>query len=209
MTDNNTVPLSAPRRLSYTGLTLRDAMLLVPARDFTPWGIDAPPLEPGVYLTEALRRFASFDLEGSESAKLLLIDAVLVEIVPRYALLKVWKTEPLETDTLTGFADYLIAPKRAYLEAPLLCAVEAKKDDFEAGEIQCVAEMVACRWINAKRDVIIPIYGIVTNGGGWQFYSLTPESTVLKSSVFGTSNIPELLGAVDFVCAACAANTEQ
>lgn len=78
MTD--TEPLSAPStRRKYTGLTLREAMLLVPARTFTPWTLAAPPVEPSVYLTEALSRFASFDLVGSEMAKRLLIDAVCAE----------------------------------------------------------------------------------------------------------------------------------
>ncbi len=179
---------------------------MVPTREFLPWALDAVPIEPGVYMKEAMARLASFDLVGSEMAKLLLIDAVFLETVPRYPALKVWKSEPLETDLLTGFADYLIAPKRAYLEAPLLCVAEAKKDDFEQGEIQCVAEMVACRWINLQQGTIAPIYGIVSNGSGWQFYCLTPLNVVRQSSLFGINNLPELLGAVDHVCAECAKN---
>jgi hypothetical protein len=42
----------------------------------------------------------------------------------------------LSTDTLTGKADYVMAPHRAYLETPLLCVAEAKKDDFERGAAQ-------------------------------------------------------------------------
>ena len=34
---------------------------------------------------------------------------------------------------LTGQVDYLVAPKRAYLSTPLLCVVEAKKDDLKQG----------------------------------------------------------------------------
>ena len=136
---------------------------------------------------------------------------MLVEVVPRHPRLKVWKGKPLETDTLSGFADYLIAPKRAYIKIPLLCVVEAKgarwdtdgTDYFEGGEAQCVAEMVACRWKN-RHGSAIPIHGIVSNGDGWQFYCLTPQNTVLQSALFGLSTLPELLAALDFVGGECA-----
>ena len=48
----------------------------------------------------------------------------------RVSELKVWKAAPLESDTLMGVADYLITPKRVYVETPLLCVAEAKRDDF-------------------------------------------------------------------------------
>ncbi len=188
----------------YTDLTIRDAMLIVPAREFTTWDVTSAPVEPGVYLREAIVRLDYFDLVGSEAAKLLLIDAVLLEILPRHGRLKAWKGEPIETDTLTGFVDYLIAPKRAYLEAPLLCIVEAKKDDFESGEIQCVAEMAACRWNNTRAGIIADVYGMVSNGDGWQFYALRTDNTIHKSRLFAIGLLPELLGVVDAICAECA-----
>ena len=95
-------------------------------------------------------RTKSLALSASEAAKVTLIDAILLEIVPRYAGLRIWKDEPLETGNAGGVADFLIAPSRGYLETPLLCAVEAKLDDFTAGEIQCIAEMAACRDNNAR-----------------------------------------------------------
>ena len=142
---------------------------------------------------------------------MLLIDALLVEIVPAYPNLRVWKAAPLESDTLTGIADYLIAPKRAYLETPLLCAVEAKRDDFEQGRAQCVAEMGACRWNNQQTDSgwqqagqATTVFGIVSNGQSWQFFRLSPSGVVAQTQTYTTGFLPELLGALDHVCAACA-----
>ena len=117
-----------------------------------------------------LQRLESFDLQNSEAAKTLLIDALFAEIVPLHPKLKVWKSAPLETDTLTGIADYLIAPRRAYLATPLLCVTEAKRDDFERGRAQCLGEMYACIWNNRQRDQNVDVYGIVSNGQGWIFY---------------------------------------
>jgi hypothetical protein len=77
-----------------------------------------------------MRRFVVFNLENSEAAKLLVVDALFAEVVSRHPRLKVWKAAPLETDTLTGVADYVIAPNRGYLNTPLLCVAEAKRDDF-------------------------------------------------------------------------------
>ena len=106
----------------------------------------------------------------------------------------------------SGVADYLIAPKRAYIKTPLLCAIEAKRDDFEKGQVQCIAEMAACRGNNVRDGHSIDSYGIVSNGQGWAFYKLTTQNEVLVSVLFSSGDLPKLLGVLDFVCAACAQN---
>src|SRR5207244_1584608 len=97
----------------------------VPAENLTLWRLNAPARPPSDFLRESLRRLEAFDLTASEAAKTLLIDELLQEIVPNHPKLKVWKAALLETDTLIGTADYLIAPKRAYVATPLLCVAEA------------------------------------------------------------------------------------
>ncbi len=92
------------------------------------------------------------------------------------------------------------------METPLLCVAEAKKDDFEQGQTQCVAEMVACRWNNLQSNLFAPVYGIVSNGSGWQFFCLTLQNAVLRSDVYANACLPELLGATDYVCGECAKN---
>jgi len=134
----------------YSSLTLKDALQLVNHETLQPWPLDTAPQPASEMLVAHLQRLRSFDLHTSEQAKMLLIDALLAEIVPRYPELKVWKAAPLATDTLTGVADYAIAPFRAYLDTPLLCVAEAKRDDFEAAQVQCVAEMYACGWNNRR-----------------------------------------------------------
>ena len=188
----------------FSGLTLREVMVLLGQQDFVPWQINAPPRPPSAYLQETLSRLRVFDLTNSEAAKLLLIDALFVEVVPGHPNLKVWKAAPLETDTLIGVADYVIAPRRAYLATPLLCVTEAKRDDFEQGRTQCVAEMAACRDNNRHEGHDIAVFGIVSNGQVWQFYQLTQTGEVFESRLFSTDYLPDLLGALDFVCAECA-----
>lgn len=192
--------------LNFSGLTLKQAMQLVPAEDLQRWRIEAPLLPPSDILSANLLRLEVFDLTSSEAAKILLIDVLFAEIVPRHPPLKIWKAEPLESDLLTGIADYLIAPKRAYAATPLLCVAEAKRDDFIQGRAQCIAEMVACRWNNVREGLEITVHGIVSNGNDWQFYKLTPTSEVYETMIYSLRALPELLGALDHVCAWCAQN---
>ena len=161
---------------------------------------------PSASLQDHLQRIEIFDLESSEQAKTLFIDALFAEIVNDHAKLKVWKAAPLQTDTLTGVADYLFAPRRAYLEIPLLCTVEAKRDDFEKGRVQCIAEMAACKWNNKQSDLDLDIYGIVSNGQGWRFYKLTRESEAYETSQYSITDLAGLLGALEYVCAECEKN---
>jgi hypothetical protein len=53
---------------------------------------------------------------------------------------------------------------------------------------------------------MVDVFGIVSNGQDWQFYKLTPSNEVYETNVYPMSNLPELLGALDSVCAECARN---
>ena len=161
------------------------------------------------YIAREYAPSESFRYTDYRDGENLLIDALFAEIVPLHKHLKVWKATPLSTDTLTGVADYLIAPDYAYLAMPLLCVAEAKRDDFVQGQAQCVAEMAACRWNNAQKGHHVDVYGIVSNGQGWQFYKLTQAGEVYETDLFSTKYMPELLGALDAVCAECARNVPQ
>jgi hypothetical protein len=195
-----------PPKRKYSEFDLKEAMQLLQAERFQPWQLNAPPRPPSDFLIEDLRRLNSFDLQMSELAKTLLIDALFSEIVPNYPRLKVWKAAALETDTMTGIADYLITPDRAYIATPLLGVAEAKRDDFVQGRAQCIAEMAACQWINRQENRDITVYGIVSNGQAWQFYRLTPSGEIFETDLYVTRDLPQVLGALDYVCAECAKN---
>jgi hypothetical protein len=101
----------------------------------------------------------------------------------------------------------LIAENRVYLEAPILCIAEAKKDNFEKGLGQCLVEMQACQWNNrqlahGKIDVI----GIVTNGDTWQFYKLTPDNQVYETKAHSIGDLEIILGYLRSVFQLCEHN---
>ena len=202
----NQQALTGRAKRTFSALTMEEAIRLVPAEDLLPWDLTTPPRPPSAILINTLHRLESFELFSSEAAKVMLTDVILAEIVPEYPQLKVWKSAPLDSPLVSGVADYLIAPKRAYIKTPLLCAIEAQKDDFEQGQIQCVAEMAICQQNNRRDGQDTEAYGIVSNGQGWVFYWLTRNQQVFVSGLFTTNDLPTLLGALDHVCAGCAAN---
>jgi hypothetical protein len=79
-------------------------------------------------------------------------------------------------------------------EAPYVCVIEAKKDDFEQGAAQCLVKMQACQWVNRQLGREIAIYGIVTNGEGWKFYRLQVDGAVSESLLHGIGEMSILLG---------------
>ena len=192
------------RKRKFSGMTLEQAMPLIGTVDFTEWSLNAPLRPPSDILLANLQRLRSFDTLGSEAAKLLLVDILLAEIVPHYPALKVWKGKPLVSPTLTGFADYLFTPRSAYVTTPLLCAAEAKKDDFEQGRAQCVAELAACREKNQAEGYEIDLFGFVSNGQTWLFYKFPTTGEIYETSEYNLENMPRLLGALDYLCAECA-----
>jgi hypothetical protein len=128
------------------------------------WPLTAEPVPISDFFRQRLERLQRFDLESLEVSKTLLIDAICEEGLEGFDRLKVWKGAYLEGETVCGNVDYLIAERRAYLEAPFACVIEAKKDDFEQGTAQCLVEMQACQWGNRQLGNDFTIYGIVTNG---------------------------------------------
>ena len=192
------------RKRKFSNMKLDEAMPLIGTAEFTEWHIEAPLRPPSDILMGLLSWLRSFDTVRTEAAKLLLVDALLAQTVSAYSQLKVWKGAALESATLTGFADYLITPDYAFVKAPLLCAAEAKRDDFKQGRAQCVGELAACREKNTAAKYDLDLFGFVSNGQIWQFYKLTTTNEIFETAEYTTLYLPQLLGALDYICAECA-----
>ncbi|MGA0200639.1 MAG: hypothetical protein ACO3NK_16260 [Prochlorotrichaceae cyanobacterium] len=149
---------------------------------------------------------AVFDLQTCEESKKLIIDAICEEVLQEFKYLKLWKGSPLADDQTSGYVDYLMAERKAYLEAPFLCIVEAKKDDFEQGLAQCLPEMKACQYNNQQLGQVLEIYGIVTNGNSWEFYCLQRDGKVYGTETYSMGSMEELLGALHCVFRLCEQN---
>ena len=102
---------------------------------------------------------------------------------------------------LNGTPDYLLATKsplgKTVLAKPLLGVVEAKKNDFEVGWAQCLAELIAIQKINADEET--PVFGIVTDAERWQFGRLQRNLFTRHIVGFTIDDLPELFGTLHFI----------
>lgn len=194
------------KRKRFSQINLRDALEIVGINKLEEWQPDFVQIQPSEHYLETIKRLrANFDVLLSESAKLLLIDAALLEVIQYFPHLKIWKEAALQTDSLTGIVDYLIAPQGTVYQMPLLCVIEAKKDDFEKGLAQCLTEMYACLLFNQPQHQV-PIYGIVTNAKLWQFYYLDLDKTCYESAAYSETNIADILGILHKILTDCENN---
>lgn len=103
--------------------------------------------------------------------------------------------------TLSGTPDYLISTRsrlgKTVVGKPLIILVEAKRNDFDRGWGQCLAELVAAQKMN--NDAAFPVYGIVTDGNLWQFGRLVGDTFTQNRTDFVLTNLPMLFGAVSAV----------
>ena len=131
-----------------------------------------------------------------------LIAPILKEIWRNYTdYLLIWSHVALVSgEEFTGFPDYLFTKKTELgmvREKPYLMVVEAKKDDFEAGWAQCVAALLASQKINQNENLIL--FGMVSNGDGWQFGRFRHKDFVRDTRTFAISDLNELFGALKYL----------
>ena len=132
-----------------------------------------------------------------------IIYPILKEAYKKYAdSFALWSHRPISYNAeLTGTPDYLLATRselgKVVLGHPLLMLVEAKKNNFEEGWGQCLAEMVMAQKIND--DPLFPIYGIVSDGDVWQFGRLLERHFTENRTFYTIIDLQQLFGALDFV----------
>ena len=128
---------------------------------------------------------------------------ILREVYKAYATHYVlWIKEPLAYDeTLSGTPDYFVSTRSELgmliVGTLLIMLMEAKKNDFELGWGQCLAELVAAQKIN--EDPEHAVYGIVSDGTLWQIGHLVGDTFTRNRTSFIVDDLPTLFGAVDFV----------
>ena len=144
------------------------------------------------------------DVFGSEGSRCeVIIFPILREVYKNYAEnYRLWvKKSIIYDETLSGTPDYLIATRSelgmTVVGTPLIILVEAKKNDFEQGWGQCLAELIAAQKINGDPDT--PVCGIVTDGTLWQFGRLAGDAFIQNRTNFTLDNLPVLFGAVNSV----------
>jgi hypothetical protein len=138
-----------------------------------------------------------------------IISPILTEVWRSYIQdFLIWSHQPLNYDeNLSGVPDYVVAQRsprgKIVLEKPYVIVVEAKKDNFEEGWGQCLAEMLAAQKLN--NDPSKKLFGMVSNGKLWEFGVLQEEMFTKNRKYYVLENLEELMGAVNFLFAESAA----
>jgi hypothetical protein len=138
-----------------------------------------------------------------------IISPILTEVWRGYIQnFLIWSHQPLNYDeNLSGVPDYVVAQRsprgKIVLEKPYVIVVEAKKDNFEEGWGQCLAEMLAAQKLN--NDPSKKLFGMVSNGKLWEFGVLQEELFTKNRKYYVLENLDELMGAVNFLFAESAA----
>ena len=93
---------------------------------------------------------------------------------------------------VTGIPDYIVAKRSPYgrvMDLPFLVMIEAKKDDFDEGWGQCLAQMITAQTLNQEEE---KVYGIVTNGELWQFAQLEGHIFTKHSAAYSLQDLNTL-----------------
>ncbi|KOR32173.1 hypothetical protein TI05_08935 [Achromatium sp. WMS3] len=127
-----------------------------------------------------------------------IIFPIIREVYKRYSeKYALWIRKAMNyDDDLRGIPDYIIAARsplgKTVLTMPVLIVVEAKRNDFDEGWGQCLAELVAAQKLNANESM--QIYGIVTDGKRWEFGKLCHNQFTQNISGYSVDQLPQLFG---------------
>jgi hypothetical protein len=140
----------------------------------------------------------------SENAICENIISPILNVICKQNAISLWshvKFDVSEEEGLIGIPDFLIAPISELgttFGRPIICVAEAKKENFNEGWAQALAEMIAAQRFNQTPEQ--DIYGIVTTGLFWQFGKLNQnhftQEVVAYSAV---ENLQRLLNVLNWL----------
>jgi len=159
---------------------------------------------PQILIEEFEFNKENIDIFSSEASRSELIVSPLLRSVYKnhsknYSF---WIQKPIAFDkVLSGTPDYIFSKRsplgKTVLETPIIIVVEAKKNDFEQGWGQCLAELVASQKINNNDEK--SVYGIVTDGNLWQFGRLNTDLFTKNEKNYTIDDIQALYGALEYL----------
>jgi hypothetical protein len=156
---------------------------------------------PALFCDELDFNLTTMDAFSSEAARCeLVIFPVLREIYKRYhSQSALWIQKSFAVDSkLNGTPDYMLSRKselgKNVLGSPLLLLVEAKRNDFEQGWGQCLAELIGADRLNQHSR---PVYGIVTDGTTWEFGCLEQQIFTKNTASYNINDLEVLLSIVN------------
>ena len=164
------------------------------------------PITPSSWLETTIQK--NLDMpKASEKAKCeFFITPILSEIIDNNKS-KITYFSGYEFDVdkalrLVGRCDYLITcvPNSPMIQAPVLSVVEAKDDNFEKGNPQCIAQMRAVQIFNEREGKPTPVvFGASSYGLAWQFIRLENDVVQVDTRFYTLENLPLILGVLQYI----------
>ncbi len=156
---------------------------------------------PESFILELDFNLSNLDAFSSEAARCeLILFPVLREIYKNYyQTTALWIQKNFGFNPkLSGTCDYLLSQKselgKTILGFPLLMLIEAKRNDFEQGWGQCLAELVAADYLNRHQR---RVYGIVSDGKLWEFGYLDQKVFTKNITSYTITNFQQLFYALN------------
>jgi hypothetical protein len=164
------------------------------------------PLQPSSRLVSYLEMREFIGAVSEKSRCELIVMPILGDIAMRYtgkiSLHSGITMEGDKTKGLTGECDFLFSamPDILVLRAPVFAITEAKKQDFELGLPQCMAQLLGAQLYNKRKNrPTKTIFGCVTTGNEWQFLKLEENLFTIDTRRYFFNELPEILGVLKYI----------
>jgi len=191
--------------MSYRDFSLSDVVtkFSLVTREDGSFFSDRPTVQPSPLLVETLRANVpiAVAISNEKVRSELVVAPVLMELKRLHpTAIGFFSGVDLTADPdagLTGTCDFLLSltSEQAYVKAPIVTLVEAKRDDLASGVGQCVAEMIGARIFNERAgNAIETVYGAVTTGTTWRFMSLSGSILTLDFNEYSINDLGKILG---------------
>ena len=156
---------------------------------------------PSDWLLQTLAIADRTPLTNEKSKSERIISPVLLEVAMHYETqITLYSGEDLTVDAsrdLSGECDFFFSkhPRKSVMQAPIITFVEAKDEDFEYGQAQCIAQMYGSQIFNEQEGKPTPfIYGCAVTAGEWKFLKLTKNQILIDTKTYYLVELPKILG---------------
>lgn len=158
-------------------------------------------VEPSSWLVQTLAMAKRTPLTNEKSKSERIISPVLLEVAMHYETqITLYSGEDLTVDAsrdLSGECGFFFSkhPRKSVMQAPIITFVEAKDEDFEYGQVQCIAQMYGSQIFNEQEGKPTPfIYGCAVTAGEWKFLKLTKNQILIDTETYYLNELPKILG---------------
>ena len=161
-------------------------------------------VSPSNWLVETLIKAEFLPLTNEKTKSERIVSPILVEVAEAYQnLVTLFSGEELDVNPendLSGECDFffVLAPRKPYIETPIISLVEAKDEDMEWGTAQCAAQLYGAKLYNEMEGKNIPVlYGCATDGIEWQFLRFENDTFFIDNKVY--TDLKEILGVWHYI----------